>query len=447
MHGNPFQAPRRALGLALFALVAAFGAAACGEGAGPGDPAPDAELRQELAAANVTPLQAPPAQDPAMVSLGRALTFDKILSGNRNMSCATCHNPATGTSDSRSISLANGGRGFIARNASDLFNHRGSASTALFWDGRVERDFDGSLRTPAGAALPAGLSGPLAAQALFPMATRNEMRGQAGDLDRDGNPNEIAAGADGDFTGVWSGLMRRVLAVQEYVALFQAAYPGIPADSLGIQHAANAIAAFTVTAYSRADSPFDRFLAGDGEALSVQEKRGALLFFGRAGCAACHNGPLLSNNTFANIGTPQVGPGFGAEAPNDHGREGVTGAAGDRYRFRVPPLRNVELSAPYMHDGAFTTLEAAVRHYLDVPASLRGYDPSQLEPALRGTVRRDQVDPILATLDQRVRQPLDLDDADVADLVAFLRSLTDPSARDLSAEVPARVPSGIPAGE
>jgi cytochrome c peroxidase len=117
-----------------------------------------------------------------------------------------------------------------------------------------------------------------------------------------------------------------------------------------------------------------------------------------------------------------------------------------RFAFRVPSLRNVELTAPYMHNGAYPTLEAVARHYNDVPKSLREYDVSQIPEALRDSYHGDPVtiQTILSTLDFGVRLPRNLTDDELADLVAFLESLTDPAARDLGRLVPERVPSGLP---
>jgi cytochrome c peroxidase len=437
---------------------------ACGDGGtGPVNPPADSvdtELRAHLRDASVAPLAPLPAQDPALVALGRALMFDKVLSGNRDVSCATCHDPAAHSSDALSLSIGTGGAGtdagralgtaraFVSRNSQDLFNRGDPAFTSMFWDGRVAADGP-ELRTPAGDALPAGLSGPLAAQAMFPVFTRLEMRGHAGDLDPFGRSNELAALPDDDYAGVWRALMDRLLAFDGYVELFRAAYPAVPTDQLGFQHAANAIAAFETEAFASDGSPFDAYVLGDNGALSAAEKRGANLFFGAAGCAQCHRGPELTDQQFHNIGVPQLGPGFGDASPEDYGHGAVTGAIDERSTFRTPPLRNVELTAPYMHDGAYTTLEAAVRHYLDPSASLAGYDPSVLRPELQGTYLNapEQLEGILQTLDERVATPLTLSDADVADVVEFLRSLTDPSAADLGALVPASVPSGLPVGD
>jgi cytochrome c peroxidase len=290
----------------------------------------------------------------------------------------------------------------------------------------------------------------LAAQAMFPVMNRGEMRGMPGDHDRFGSPNELAAFGDSDFVGVWQAAMRRLLAIPEYVAKFTAAFPGTPTSALGFEHAATAIAAFETQALTRINAPFDRYLERDDAALTAEQKRGALLFFGdKARCASCHGGPLLGGQTFADAGVPQLGPGTGSGAPRDFGRGELLNQEFYKFAFRATPLRNVELTAPYMHDGAFTTLEAVLHHYNDVPHALRAYDVSQLPPALQPMYHGDAatISAVLAKLDSRLSAPLGLTDVEIRELVAFLKSLTDPSARDLSALIPARVPSGLPVQE
>jgi cytochrome c peroxidase len=411
-----------------------------------------------LTDAGVSPLPAAAPAAPAMVALGRALMFDRILSGNRDVSCATCHHPGRNTGDGLPMSIGTGGagagaarrlgsgRGFVARNSPALFNLGDARFGALFWDGRVERDGTGTLHTPAGAALPAGVDGPLAAQAMFPVQDRTEMRGNAGETDVYGAPNELAMIADDDAPGIWAALMKRVLGIPGYVALFAAAYPGVPADSLGFQHAANAIAAFERTTWVSNASPFDRYLAGEDEAMPVAARRGGVLFYGRANCASCHGGNLLTDQSFANIGVPQIGPGKSTEPPLDLGRAEATHSQGDRFAFRTPTLRNTAITGPWMHDGAYATLEAAVRHYLDIPASLSTYDASQLPVAFQGLVVADPAmrAEMLSHLDPRLQTRLDLSDAEMADLVAFLDALTDPVVRERLSDVPASVPSGLP---
>jgi cytochrome c peroxidase len=442
--------------IAVMALVVA----GCGDGPAASSDL-DTQLRDALASAQVTPLSPLPAMDPALVRLGQALMFDKVLSGNRDVSCATCHNPAASTSDGLSLSIGTGGTGsagsrilsaapqFVPRNSQDLFNRGYSEFSEMFWDGRVFRAGNGDLHTPAGTQLPAGLSGALAAQAMFPVTTRFEMRGQPGDVDRFGSPNELAQFGDQELPAIWAALMSRLLAIPGYVSMFQAAYPTVAPAELGFQHAANAMAAFEVEAFTAVNSPLDRYVRGDNSSLSDAEKRGAVLFFGKAACGSCHLGPHLTDQQFHSIGVPQVGPGFAPEEPEDRGRERATGAAGERYQFRTPPLRNVELTGPYMHDGAYTTLEAAVRHYLNTAVALRSYDVSQLRVDLRGSHVSDPstLDAMVATLDARVQVPLTLTDAEVGDIVAFLKSLTDPATRDLSSTIPASVPSALPVAD
>jgi cytochrome c peroxidase len=215
---------------------------------------------------------------------------------------------------------------------------------------------------------------------------------------------------------------------------------------LGFQHAANAIAAFEVQAFTRTNSAFDKFLAGENRAMSTEEKRGALLFFGKARCSTCHSGPLLGGQQFANVGAPQIGPGVGAAAPLDKGRgEELPQISQYQFAFRVQPLRNVELTAPYMHSGAYPTLEAVVRHYNNADSAQKNYDVTQVSPTLRSQYHGSDAvkQQVLQSLDFRVREPLRLTATEQAQLVAFLKSLTDPAARDLRSIVPSSVPSGL----
>jgi cytochrome c peroxidase len=418
----------------------------------------DAQLQAAIAATDVAPIDPGPAPAPAKVALGRALMFDKLLSGNRDISCATCHHPLYATGDALSVSIGTGGSGLgpertlgagrnlIPRNAPEVFDRGAVEWRTMFWDARVAGSAATGFTTPAHDALPPGLDNVLAAQAMFPVTARDEMRGAVGDVDVFGDPNEIAAIADADLPAMWAALMDRLQSVPEYVDLFAAAYPEIPTEELGFQHAANAIAAFEIEFWSFPNSPWDRYLRGERAVLSESAKRGALLFLGDAGCVSCHAGSLLTDQQFHDIGAPQVGPGKGAEAPQDYGRGRETGRIEDRYRFRTPPLRNVAITGPWMHDGAYVTLEAAVRHHLDPQQSLRSYDSTQLSDVMRDTVQNDAatIDAILANLDPLVATPLQLTDEQVSDLLAFLEALTDPAALDLSADVPESVPSGLP---
>jgi len=413
----------------------------------------DAQLRASIGTWGIVPIGEMPAQNPAQAALGRALFFDKILSGNRDVACATCHDVSTGLGDGRSLAVGTGGTGagiarrlgagrqFTTRSAPSLLN-AGLGLYTMFWDLRLTGNH-GQFVTDPNVPFPAGLPNILTAQAMLPVLNRHEMRGAPGDVDVFGNPNELALLGDQQPAEVWNAVMQRLLAVSEYVAMFNAAFPG--AGQYRFEHAARALAVFQMEALTRTRSPFDRYLERDDAALNLVQKRGGLLFFGKAQCSSCHNGPFLGGQSLANVGAPQIGPGGTKQPPLDLGRGEHDDNEFYRFAFRVAPLRNVELTAPYFHSGAFRTLEAVVRHYNDVRKSLTEYDPSQLDPDVQtmhhgGTATTSAV---LATLDFRLNRPLGLTETEIGELVAFLKSLTDPAARNLSSLVPASVPSGL----
>jgi cytochrome c peroxidase len=331
----------------------------------------------------------------------------------------------------------------------------------MFWDSRAEQNPDGTFSTPFGDALPEDMPNVLAVQAMFPVVGRNELRGLRGDRDIFGNVNEIAQIDDDDQQAIWDAVMARVLGIQQYRDQFQLVFPDIPVDELGYEHAAEAIAAFEGDAFTFTGSPWDQYLAGTDQALSDAAKRGALLFYGKANCASCHSGNLLTDQQHHNIAVPQLGPGKGQEAPLDLGRgriidkpclsQAVPCLSQDQsqqFAFRTAPLRNVSLTAPYMHNGAFSTLEAAVRHHLDPEESLRTYDPAQHLPAdLQDTVQDDPnvLNQLLSTI-APVTPTETLNDEEYDDLLAFLTALTDPAAENFDT-TPDSVPSGLSISE
>lgn len=405
----------------------------------------------------------PPASD-ARIELGRQLFFDKILSGNANISCATCHHPFAGTGDGLSLSVGEGARGTgvlrdtgagidaiherVPRNAPALFNLGARQFEVLFHDGRVAPDVNApsGFASPAGDALPPGLDNALAVQAMFPVTSGTEMAGQPGE-----NPVADAA-ARGDLPAIWDLLAARLRQIDGYVGQFVAAFDDVRgAPDITFVHAANAIAAFEAFAWRADNSPFDRFLRGDRLAMSVTQRRGMRLFYGRAGCGGCHAGALQTDHSFRAIAMPQVGPGKG-DGPGgyeDFGRERVTQQPGDRYRFRVPSLRNVALTAPYGHAGAYDTLDAVVRHHLDPVRSLHKFDVSQAvlpsRPDLneRDRYAMDSHATRAAIAAANELPPMHLRERDIRAIVAFLQALTDPSMLDLRHDAPASVPSHL----
>ena len=406
-------------------------------------------VRQLAAGRGITPMPRAARVRPALVRLGQALAFDKVLSGNRDISCMTCHLPQLGTGDSRHLSIGQGATGlgptrahpagaFIPRNAPPLFNL--SALPALFWDGRVAVDAQGQFHTPAGDQLTPDMTrvfefGAASAIGLFPVLSREEMRAMGG--------NDLAAIPDADNRGVWSALMRRLGDIPEYRRLFEAAYPGTPYTQMSFAHASNAIGGFFLDQFSFTETPWDRFLAGDDHALSAEQLAGAQVFL-TIRCSLCHNGPAFTDNQFHNVAVAQFGPGKGngPDGRDDFGRMNVTGLLADQYTFRTTPLRNVELTAPYGHDGAITDLRGFIDHYSESDLKLRGFDPAGLEPLLQGSLVLN-FDAVLANRDT-ILNGVVLPATLVDQLTTFMSALTDPRARNLQRTIPARVPSGLP---
>jgi cytochrome c peroxidase len=261
------------------------------------------------------------------------------------------------------------------------------------------------------------------------------MRGDGG--------NELAALADDQETEIWAAIMRRLGAIPEYRVMFERAYPGQRFENMTIAHVSNAIAGFLVGALAFNDTPWDRFLAGSERALTDMQLAGAKNFMS-ARCSICHNGPAFTDNQFHNVAVAQLGPGEGdgVDGHDDFGRMRVTGLAADRYAFRTTPLRNVELTGPWGHDGAFTDLRAFVDHYSESALKLQSYDAGQLTPNLRTTVQ-PTTDAILATRDPLLAGVV-FTPQQVDEVTEFLRALTDPRARNLEAVTPGHVPSGLP---
>ncbi|MCA9994763.1 MAG: VCBS repeat-containing protein [Anaerolineales bacterium] len=400
-----------------------------------------------------------PSASEAKLTLGEALYWDPLLSGNRDTACVTCHHPLQATGDGLSLSIGTGGVGLAPervfvierqvlapRNAPPVFNLGLAGMDTMFWDGRIQTT-PTEFINPADDFLPPGLENAVAVQAMFPITSRDEMRGQHGDYDLADQHNVLATIGDHDMPLMWDTLMQQLLAVPAYQQLFQAAYPHTPLAKLSFADAANAIAAYEMETFTFLDSPWDHYLQGNESALTNEALKGAALFYGEAGCAQCHSGPLLTDLQFHNIGVPQVGPGKGAEAPLDYGRSRETENESDLFAFRTPPLRNVAITGPWMHNGVYLTLEDAVRHHLNPAQMVAEYDFRQL-PALmqnddlEGTAVRTAA----LSAPSFVVPTKALSDADIAAILAFLESLTSPTARDLSHTIPDSVPSGLPVG-
>lgn len=314
---------------------------------------------------------------PEKVELGRLLYFDPLLSGDNTQSCATCHHPDLGFSDGRQVSMGVGGKGLgpsrtagkeLPRNAPSIWN--AAWFHKLFWDGRANDLED---------------------QARNPITAEDEMNQKPDDL------------------------VRELKAIPEYVSMFETAFGVSGESAVTFDNVTGAIAAFERTVVSR-DSPFDRYAAGDTTALTPEQRRGLTLFRSlKTRCFECHGFPTFANPDFKVIGVPPM-PG---KTP-DPGRSEIDGGEPYKFAFKVPTLRNVALTAPYMHNGRFQTLEEVIDFY-----SVGGGQGFGMK---------------LPNLDDKIRR-FSISQEEKKDLVAFLHALTDDSKKP---EIPAKVPSGLP---
>jgi len=350
----------------------------------------DQKLREQIEALQLKPLKKLDDLNLAKYKLGQQLFREPKLSGNQNISCMACHHIMHASVDGLPLSLGEGASGMwrhrsqkngeiIPRHSPHIYNQGRAEITHLFWDGRVS--FDKSQHVfetpsnylngynPKAAHITNVLQSTLAAQALFPMLSPEEMRGKTGS-------NPIAD--LNDDLAIWEALANRIYFganATQYQDMMKAAYPGVEVSQWNIGHIAEAIGHFQKYAFDVTDTPWDRYLAGDVQALSPKEKLGADVFMNKGKCIVCHSGDLLGGIEFENVGVPQIGPGKTSNG-DDLGRFHVTGAEEDKYLFRTPTLRNVALTAPYMHDGAFVNLRDVINHYDHVEQVLRNYTNS-----------------------------------------------------------------------
>ncbi|MBO9401979.1 cytochrome c peroxidase [Shimia sp. R9_3] len=417
------------------------------------------------ALANASPLPkadaAFPEQDMAEVKLGQLLFYDPILSGNKSVSCASCHHPDLGTSDGVSLGLGDGATGLglnrkinpdnppeqrIPRNAPALWNLGATEFNVFFHDGRLEDDptRPSGIRTPLGAEMEMGFDNALAAQAMFPVLSGDEMAGHYSENDVS---QAVRLGRLTGPGGAWDILAKRVEAIPAYRTAFDDV---IGAQPIKFHDIANVMAAFIAFEWRADASAFDAYLR-DGTPLPEDATAGMALFYGKAQCSTCHSGQFQTDHGFHAIALPQIGPGKAArfERHNrDVGRGRVTGAAEDFYRFRTPSLRNITQTAPYGHNGAFTSLEGIVRHHLSPEASLSAYTLAAAtfsDGAFSNDFKLMNDAPEVTQIAQASDLPsVSLSDAEVAQILAFLESLTDYDAIKGRLGVPTSVPSGLP---
>ena len=414
-------------------------------------------LASGAAAQDLGPLPEFAPVDPLRAKLGQLLFYDPILSGNKNISCGTCHHPDLGTGDGVSLSIGEGGIGLgpkriidaanvpeqrIPRNAPAMWNLGALEFQVMFHDGRLEADPNepDGIRTPLGSEMTSGFDSVLSAQAMFPVLSPDEMAGHYSE-------NEISQAVRLGFLssegGAWDLIAARVADVPAYQQEFAKVVPG---EEITFPLIANLVADFIRFEWRADNSLFDQAMRGEFE-MPAEAARGMALFYGEAGCASCHSGWFQTDHDFHAIGLPQIGPGKAARFEShaqDTGRMRVTGDPADAYAFRTPSLRNVTITAPYGHNGAYADLGDMIRHHINVEEAFASYDLAKAHlPAFPGAndLQAMSADETSAILASNVLAPSALSEADISDLISFLETLEDPAKRF---GVPEAVPSGLP---
>ena len=345
--------------------------------------------RQTLKAENTQPI-APPVEPVSNRShlpaaeLGHLLFFDPVLSGNQRTACASCHHPDYGMADGLAKAVGGDGKGYgtqrkgtgteLTRNAPSLFNT--AYQTLFFWDARA---------------------GSLEEQVFAPLFSEHEM-----------NLSNVPE------------LLRRLRAVPRYRELFAKAFGANSkpdGKDITLPNLARALAAFQ-RKLNIIDTNYDRFVSGKDDALTTEQLRGMVTFFGAGQCNVCHIAPLFHDDSVASIGVPAKNE-KGAPLDADAGFGAVLRRADGIAQFKTPGLRNIERTAPYMHNGSFATLEDVVKFYNEGGGRGRGLSAD--------------------SQDFRVKK-LELTEPQERELVAFLKSLNDLAPPPV---IPAEVPSGL----
>ncbi len=458
----------------------------------------DVELQQVLQAAGFTGTVEASLEsrlgrplDADLVELGRLLFFDNALGLHNDNSCAGCHSPAFGFGDSQRMAIGVDNNGVVGPDRAGARNQRRSplvANTefypALMWTARFVAlsgdPFDNSLgfKFPPPEDVITSTQTLLQAQGSLPSTELVEMAGFTGIIENpgpfgpahyqfdNGQGDPLPPPDDSGFHNfpIQDAIDARLNSIDEYLVLFGQAFNGgtpLPPGGITIHMRREAIAEFQMS-LPGADAPLDHYARGELGAMTKKQKRGALLFFGKAGCVSCHAVAGGSNEMFSDfelhrIGGPQVFPMFGVGLGNvifdgpgadeDFGVEQTTGDPSLRYMFRTAPLRNLAVAPAFFHNGAFGSIRAAIEHHLDVVNSALDYDPD--DNGLPPDLSVGPIEPVLAAgIDPLLAQPILLTQKEIKELTAFVtEALLDDRVKDFCDLVPESVPSGVPVAQ
>jgi cytochrome c peroxidase len=431
--------------------------------------------------------------DQNLITVGRILWFDTITGLHDDNTCGGCHSPSNGFGDTQSVAIGIQSNKIVGPEREGPRNQRRTPKAlniaffpALMWNGRFNSasgdPFDNSqgfvfpppegiTRFPANDPVIRHLA---QAQAEMPPTELTEVAGYTGtrgtqyslgplfDQFDDGKgsplPHPNLAGFRND--AIREAVLQRLNAIPAYRQLFGQAFPevarGAPID---FSMFGRAIAEFEFS-LTFTSAPIDQFARGQRNAMTADQKRGALLFFGKGNCVACHAVSGKANEMFSDFkehdaGIPQIAPHFGVgkgnvifDGPNadeDFGLEQVSGNSDDRYYFRTAPLRDLRVQPAFFHNGSFTRLDDAIRFHLDTVAAARSYNADRAGVEQDLSLRLGPIEPVLAGLDPALTGPIYLTRDEFEDLLTFVRDgLADPrvTLENLCRLVPATLPSG-----
>ena len=411
----------------------------------------------------------------AKAQLGMRLFFSKSLGGDRDVACVTCHHPVLGGGDNLSLPVGVGaeypnllgegrihsssanhydGGPTVPRNAPTTFNVA-AWDKVFFQDGRLESlgktvnagGADGlGIRTPV---MEFNVSDPMAgasltiAQTRFPIIAPQEMRGFSLNLTDKQQVRDYLASRLGGFAAGAGILANTDYWLQQFRIAFM--QPTATAEEVITEQNI----AILLSEYERSQafthSAWREYIEGNNQAISEDAKQGGLIFFrtqkqGGADCASCHQGDLFSDEAFHNIAMPQIGLGKnnGITLTSDFGRFRETKDEADKYAFRTPSLLNIEVTGPWSHTGAYTSLKAVVQHHLNPQNAVNNYDINQLKQIGIQNLDKMKINTQAAldklafdrSLNKNVIQDITLSDQQVNYLLKFLKTLTDPCVKD-----------------
>lgn len=356
--------------------------------------------------------------DNELVAVGEQFFASKNLANSRDVACQDCHLDEFSSADGLPIAIGVNGRGtglerifsggeIIPRNTLPLWGRGQKGFNTFFWDGRVDMPSSGELRSQFGLSAPS--ADPLTVAVHLPLVEIKEMLVETKEVKE--NKLESAAAAENVFDYILDNLRTWE---PDLISELAQAYE-IETASLTFNHVADSLAAFIRSKFAIKETKFHKYIFSNGE-LTSKEKEGALLFYGKAKCSVCHAGPYLSDFKYHTVAFPQLGSGkngFGI----DYGRFNVTHNPQDLYKFRTPPLFNIENTSPYGHSGSVNDLESVIRFHFD-PLEDTDHIESMTD------LERAEYYRVLSSANEALLLIPFLEATDITNIISFLETLS-----------------------